>query len=108
MAAYLCLQQGNPLKRNFVHVDDLVSCMLAALDNPAAKQQKFNVCMDEPVDYVSGRFCERRIHYHITLPCDEISCPLLAPAIVYLTGLCTRLLRERLQGTWHSLVVCRR
>lgn len=40
------------MKRNFVHVNDLVSCMLAALDNPAAKQQKFNVCMDEPVDYV--------------------------------------------------------
>lgn len=50
--SFLQLTQGNPLKRNFVHVNDLVSCMLAALDNPAAKQQKFNVCMDEPVDYV--------------------------------------------------------
>ena len=42
---------GAPLKRNFVHVDDLVACMLCALGNPRARQQKFNVCMDEPVDY---------------------------------------------------------
>jgi UDP-glucose 4-epimerase len=42
---------GKPVKRNFVHVEDLVSAMLAALDNPAARQQTFNVCMDEPVDY---------------------------------------------------------
>jgi len=40
-----------PVKRNFVHVDDLVSAMLLAIDNPKAKQQLFNVCMDEPVDY---------------------------------------------------------
>ena len=31
---------GSPMQRNFVHVNDLVSCMLAALGNPAAKQQK--------------------------------------------------------------------
>lgn len=42
---------GKPMQRNFVHVSDLVSCMLLALDHPAAKQQKFNVCMDEPLDY---------------------------------------------------------
>jgi nucleoside-diphosphate-sugar epimerase len=42
---------GRPLKRNFVHVTDLVAAMLAALDNPRAKQQLFNICMDEPVDY---------------------------------------------------------
>jgi nucleoside-diphosphate-sugar epimerase len=42
---------GRPLKRNFVHVDDLVSAILAALDNPRAKGQLFNVCMDRPVDY---------------------------------------------------------
>jgi nucleoside-diphosphate-sugar epimerase len=40
-----------PLKRNFVHVDDLVSAILAAIDHPAARNQLFNVCMDEPVDY---------------------------------------------------------
>jgi nucleoside-diphosphate-sugar epimerase len=42
---------GKPLRRNFVHVDDLVEAMLAALDNPAAHQQLFNVAMTEPVDY---------------------------------------------------------
>ncbi|MCV9967631.1 NAD(P)-dependent oxidoreductase [Pararhizobium sp. BT-229] len=42
---------GQPLKRNFVHVDDLASAILAAIDNPAAKRQLFNICMDLPVDY---------------------------------------------------------
>jgi nucleoside-diphosphate-sugar epimerase len=42
---------GRPLKRNFVHVDDLASAMLAALDNPVADRQLYNVCMDRPVDY---------------------------------------------------------
>jgi len=40
-----------PLKRNFVHVDDLVAAMLAALDNPRTRQQLFNISMDRPVDY---------------------------------------------------------
>jgi len=44
-------RDGNPVKRNFVHVDDLVSAILLAIDHPAARQQLFNVCMDEPVDY---------------------------------------------------------
>jgi UDP-glucose 4-epimerase len=42
---------GEPVKRNFVHVSDLVECMILALDNPKARQQTFNVCMDEPIDY---------------------------------------------------------
>lgn len=42
---------GVPLKRNFIHVDDLASAILAALDNPAAHQELFNISMDEPVDY---------------------------------------------------------
>jgi nucleoside-diphosphate-sugar epimerase len=42
---------GSPLKRNFVHVDDLVEAMLAAIDQPAAQRELFNICMDEPVDY---------------------------------------------------------
>ncbi len=42
---------GRPIKRNFVHVDDLVNAILLALDHPKARQQTFNVCMDEPVDY---------------------------------------------------------
>lgn len=40
-----------PIKRNFVHVEDLVSALLLAIDHPKAKQQLFNICMDEPVDY---------------------------------------------------------
>jgi nucleoside-diphosphate-sugar epimerase len=43
--------QGVPVRRNFVHVDDLASAILAALDHPKARQQTFNICMDEPVDY---------------------------------------------------------
>jgi nucleoside-diphosphate-sugar epimerase len=42
---------GRPVKRNFVHVDDLVSAMLLAIDHSKARQQLFNICMDEPVDY---------------------------------------------------------
>lgn len=40
-----------PVKRNFVHVEDLIEVILLALDHPKARQQLFNVCMDEPVDY---------------------------------------------------------
>jgi nucleoside-diphosphate-sugar epimerase len=43
--------EGNPVKRNFVHVSDLVDSMILALDHPKARQQTFNICMDEPVDY---------------------------------------------------------
>ena len=43
--------EGHPLKRNFVHVDDLVDAIFAAIDCPAAHRQTFNICMDEPVDY---------------------------------------------------------
>lgn len=42
---------GTPVKRNFVHVEDLVSAICLTLDNQAARQQLFNICMDEPVDY---------------------------------------------------------
>jgi nucleoside-diphosphate-sugar epimerase len=42
---------GRHLKRNFVHVDDLVRALLATVDNPAADGQLFNICMDRPVDY---------------------------------------------------------
>ncbi|HEY0033290.1 MAG TPA: NAD(P)-dependent oxidoreductase [Devosia sp.] len=43
--------RGKPLQRSFVHVDDLVEAMVAALDNPVAHQQLFNIAMDAPVDY---------------------------------------------------------
>jgi nucleoside-diphosphate-sugar epimerase len=42
---------GTPVKRNFVHVDDLVSAILRAFDHPGARHQTFNICMNEPVDY---------------------------------------------------------
>ena len=42
---------GVPVQRNFVHVEDLVSAILIALDHPRAHQQTFNIAMDEPVDY---------------------------------------------------------
>lgn len=42
---------GAPLKRNFVHVEDLVSAILIALDHPGAQRETFHVCMDEPLDY---------------------------------------------------------
>jgi len=44
-------EDGRPVKRNFVHVEDLVDAILAALEQPAARRQTFNICMDEPVDY---------------------------------------------------------
>lgn len=43
--------EGLPLKRNFVHISDLVQAIAVALDHPKAHQQTFNICMDEPVDY---------------------------------------------------------
>ena len=43
--------RGNPVLRNFVHIDDLVTAILTALDHPSARQQLFNICMDEPVNY---------------------------------------------------------
>ncbi|WP_437926205.1 NAD(P)-dependent oxidoreductase [Sorangium sp. So ce291] len=42
---------GKPVKRNFVHVEDLVAAILKAIDHEKARQQTFNICMDEPVDY---------------------------------------------------------
>ena len=58
-----------PVKRNFVHVEDLVSALLLAIDHPKARQQLFNICMDEPVDYA-----EMAAYLHETrnLPSVEI------------------------------------
>lgn len=50
-AALMYDRDGRPVLRNFVHVEDLVSAILIALEHPAARQQTFNICMDEPVDY---------------------------------------------------------
>jgi nucleoside-diphosphate-sugar epimerase len=67
---------GRPVKRNFVHVEDLVDAILLAIDHPRAHQQTFNICMDEPVDYGEvGRYLaetrglptvEVRTPYHST------------------------------------------
>jgi UDP-glucose 4-epimerase len=43
--------ERKPVKRNFVHVSDLVEAIVLALDDPKARQQTFNICMDEPIDY---------------------------------------------------------
>jgi UDP-glucose 4-epimerase len=47
----LCDDEGNPIHRGFVHVTDLIEAMLIALIHPAAHQQKFNICTNEPVQY---------------------------------------------------------
>lgn len=63
---------GVPVQRNFVHVEDLVEAILIALEHPKARQQTFNICMDEPVDY--GKLAE---HLRRTrgLPWVEIPTP---------------------------------
>ncbi len=43
--------EGQPVLRNFAHVDDLTDAILAALDQRQARRETFNVCMDEPVNY---------------------------------------------------------
>jgi nucleoside-diphosphate-sugar epimerase len=50
-AALMYDLDDRPVLRNFVHVEDLVTAILIASDHPAARQQTFNICMDEPVDY---------------------------------------------------------
>ena len=68
----LLAADGQPLKRNFVHVEDLVEAILLALESPKARQQTLNVCMDEPVDYgaVASHLARTR-----ALPAVDISTP---------------------------------
>jgi nucleoside-diphosphate-sugar epimerase len=63
---------GQPVKRNFVHVEDLVSAILCAIDQPKARQQTFNICMDEPVDY---RALADYLARTRGLPCVDIRTP---------------------------------
>lgn len=42
---------GNAVRRNIVHVEDVADAILTALKHPAARQQLFNITMDEPVSY---------------------------------------------------------
>jgi UDP-glucose 4-epimerase len=64
--------QGQPVKRNFVHVSDLVDAILLALDHPKTLGQTFNICMDEPVDY---RQVANYLHQTRGLPSVEIQTP---------------------------------
>ncbi|AUX27649.1 UDP-glucose 4-epimerase [Sorangium cellulosum] len=70
-------QAGAGVLRNFVHVDDLVGAIVAAIDHPRARQQLMNVCMDEPLDYA-------RLGEHLA---RSRGCPLVQ-------------IRERYHSTW--------
>ena len=61
---------GKAVKRNFVHVDDLVDAILKSINHPATKGQTFNVCMNEPVDYaqVAAYLSESRGLPSVTIP----------------------------------------
>jgi len=43
--------KGMPLKRNFVHVEDLVEAIILAMGRQDLGGRLFNICMDRPVDY---------------------------------------------------------
>ncbi len=43
--------KGTPMQRNMVHLNDLVSAILIAMDHVDAKQQTFHISMNEPFDY---------------------------------------------------------
>ena len=66
---------GVPIKRNFVHVQDLVSAILLALQTPQARQKLYNICMDEPVDYGELAALLRRTRNlpSVTVPSDFVS-----------------------------------
>ncbi len=42
---------GAPLKRNFIHVDDVVTALLLAVEHQRAAQQTFNIAMTDALDY---------------------------------------------------------
>ncbi len=63
---------GQPVMRGFVHVEDLADATRIALDHAKARQQTFNISMDEPVDY-------RRVAEHLArtrkLPSVDVPMP---------------------------------
>ena len=61
---------GTPLKRNFVHLDDLTAALLLALDNPVTHGRVYNISMNEPVDYG-----ELATHLKATRDLDSIDIP---------------------------------
>lgn len=68
----LCDPDGVAIRRNFVHVEDLADAIVAALDNPNAQGETFNICMDEPVDY---RAVAEHLHRTRALPSVDIVTP---------------------------------
>jgi UDP-glucose 4-epimerase len=72
-------RNGVAIKRNFIHVSDLVAAICAVLTAPAARQRLYNIAMDEPVDY------------------DEV-----ARILAALHGLHTVPLRSNFHSTWLS------
>lgn len=42
---------GKPLKRNLIHVNDLIRAIFKALDNPQTHGELFNIAMGGPLDY---------------------------------------------------------
>ena len=65
-------QFGGALLRNFVHVEDLVSAILIAMQHPRALQETYNICMDEPVSYrhVADYLAETRNLPSVDVPTD--------------------------------------
>lgn len=63
---------GEPVLRNFVHVDDLADAILVALNHPRARQETFNICMDEPVNY---RTLAQYLHRTRGFPSVDIKTP---------------------------------
>jgi UDP-glucose 4-epimerase len=46
-------EDGTPVRRNFVHVEDLVEAIVIALRAKKARRRLYNICMDEPVNYAT-------------------------------------------------------
>lgn len=65
-------EDGAPVRRNFVHVDDLVEAIVLALRSKSARQRLYNICMDEPVNYAAVADYLARTR---GLPAKEIRAP---------------------------------
>ncbi|RYI32755.1 MAG: NAD(P)-dependent oxidoreductase, partial [Acetobacteraceae bacterium] len=70
---------GTAIRRNFIHLSDLVAAICKALTAPAARQRLYNIAMDAPVDYGD-----------------------VARLLAELHGLPTVPLRSRYHSTWLS------
>jgi len=59
--------EGQPLRRNFVHVSDVVSGIITALANDATRGELFNISMDVAVNYaeVADYLRETRGYKHL-------------------------------------------